>query len=446
MKHIKKILAAGICLAASLYLTPAMAAYEIDPDYTMKYNDPGKIEQRYRWHGPYEVKSVVLSDGEAKYGNYKYKVWYPVQQAGRERPRPLVITLNGTGGSCDKDEPIFRHLASWGFVVAGNTDAQTATGFSAEWTLDQALAANQDSKSPLYHQIDEKEIDPDYTMKYNDPGKIEQRYRWHGPYEVKSVVLSDGEAKYGNYKYKVWYPVQQAGRERPRPLVITLNGTGGSCDKDEPIFRHLASWGFVVAGNTDAQTATGFSAEWTLDQALAANQDSKSPLYHQIDEKEIGIVGYSQGGAGAYNTLEGKDGDKFKTMVTVSGVTESIGEKLHLPVWIYDPSKVTIPVFMAAGTGILDRKLITPLDEMKENYSKIQSKTAAMGRRKDADHLDIQTAADAYITAWLRWQLDDDIYAKRVFTGKAPEILRNPAWDNAEVRNPETTQPKQTEK
>ena len=105
MKHIKKILAAGICLAASLYLTPAMAAYEIDPDYTMKYNDPGKIEQRYRWHGPYEVKSVVLSDGEAKYGNYKYKVWYPVQQAGRERPRPLVITLNGTGGSCDKDEP-----------------------------------------------------------------------------------------------------------------------------------------------------------------------------------------------------------------------------------------------------------------------------------------------------------------------------------------------------
>ena len=37
MKHIKKILAAGICLAASLYLTPAMAAYEIDPDYTMKY-------------------------------------------------------------------------------------------------------------------------------------------------------------------------------------------------------------------------------------------------------------------------------------------------------------------------------------------------------------------------------------------------------------------------
>ena len=65
MKHIKKILAAGICLAASLYLTPAMAAYEIDPDYTMKYNAPGTIEQRHRWHGPYEVKPVVLSHGEA---------------------------------------------------------------------------------------------------------------------------------------------------------------------------------------------------------------------------------------------------------------------------------------------------------------------------------------------------------------------------------------------
>ena len=426
MKHIKKILAAGICLAASLYLTPAMAAYEIDPDYTMKYNDPGKIEQRYRWHGPYEVKSVVLSDGEAKYGNYKYKVWYPVQQAGRERPRPLVITLNGTGGSCDKDEPIFRHLASWGFVVAGNTDAQTATGFSAEWTLDQALAANQDSKSPLYHQIDEKEIGiVGYSQggagAYNTlEGKDGDKFKTM--VTVSGVTESIGE--------KLHLPVWIYD-----PSKVTI-----------PVFMAAGTGILVVAGNTDAQTATGFSAEWTLDQALAANQDSKSPLYHQIDEKEIGIVGYSQGGAGAYNTLEGKDGDKFKTMVTVSGVTESIGEKLHLPVWIYDPSKVTIPVFMAAGTGILDRKLITPLDEMKENYSKIQSKTAAMGRRKDADHLDIQTAADAYITAWLRWQLDDDIYAKRVFTGKAPEILRNPAWDNAEVRNPETTQPKQTEK
>ena len=86
MKHIKKILAAGICLAASLYLTPAMAAYEIDPDYTMKYNDPGKIEQRYRWHGPYEVKSVVLSDGEAKYGNTKSGI--PCSRQGAKGPDP----------------------------------------------------------------------------------------------------------------------------------------------------------------------------------------------------------------------------------------------------------------------------------------------------------------------------------------------------------------------
>ena len=66
MKHIKKILAAGICLAASLYLTPAMAAYEIDADYTTKYNDPGRIEQRSGWHVPYTLKSIILTDDEAK--------------------------------------------------------------------------------------------------------------------------------------------------------------------------------------------------------------------------------------------------------------------------------------------------------------------------------------------------------------------------------------------
>ena len=275
-------------------------------------------------------------------------------------------------------------------------------------------------------------ISPDYALEIQDKGKIEQYYRLPGTYPVKSSIISKNNPDYGNYKYKVWYPAVLEKRERTWPLVIMLNGTGGSCDNDEPLYEHLASWGFIVVGNTDSQTGLGYSAEYGLSQMKQLSRTEGSLFYQKVDEKHIGIVGYSQGGAGAYHALERNQNDDYQTMVTVSAVTKGISQKLHLKSWLYDTGNVKIPVFMVAGTGPLDRKLITPLSEMKENFQKLSNKDSVMGRRKRADHLEIQEQADAYITAWLRWQLKNDPYAKRVFTGDQPEIEHNPGWENVE--------------
>ena len=278
-------------------------------------------------------------------------------------------------------------------------------------------------------------ISPDYALEIQDKGKIEQYYRLPGTYQVKSSIISKNNPDYGNYKYKVWYPAVLEERERTWPLVIMLNGTGGSCDNDEPLYEHLASWGFIVLGNTDSQTGLGYSAEYGLSQMKQLSQTESSPFYQKVDEKHIGIVGYSQGGAGAYHALERNQNDDYQTMVTVSAVTKGISQKLHLKSWLYDTGKVKIPVFMVAGTGPLDRKLITPLSEMKENFQKLSNKDSVMGRRKRADHLEIQEQADAYITAWLRWQLKSDPYAKRVFTGDHPEIEHNPGWEQVDRKD-----------
>lgn len=277
-------------------------------------------------------------------------------------------------------------------------------------------------------------ISPDYATTITDAGKIEQYYRLPGTYAVKSQVISKKNPNYGNHTYKVWYPAVMEERERTWPMVFLLNGTGGSCDNDEPLYEHLASWGFLVVGNTDSQTGLGYSAsyDWELMQQLASM--SQSVFYQKVDTKHIGIVGYSQGGAGAYHALARPEGTIYKTMVTVSAVTKGISHKLHLKSWLYDTSRVRIPAFQVAGTGVLDRKLISPLDEMKENLANMkETPYGVMGRRKGADHLDIQEQADAYITAWLRWQLKGDPYAKRVFVGEQPEILSNPKWENVEI-------------
>ena len=67
----------------------------------------------------------------------------------------------------------------------------------------------------------------------------------------------------------------------------------------EPYFKRLASWGFIVAGNEDRQAGSGESTSLTLDYLLKLNDQSGSVFYQKISQTNIGIVGFSQGGAGA---------------------------------------------------------------------------------------------------------------------------------------------------
>ena len=48
---------------------------------------------------------------------------------------PLVLMVNGTGVEYPKYEATFKHLSSWGFIVAGNDDPSTADAISVIGTL-----------------------------------------------------------------------------------------------------------------------------------------------------------------------------------------------------------------------------------------------------------------------------------------------------------------------
>ena len=182
-------------------------------------------------------------------------------------------------------------------------------------------------------------ITDEYWITTADRGKIEQRYRSLGIYEVAKKTVSRKEEQYGNYTYRVWYPKRLETENRKWPMVFLLNGTTSTCDLDEPIFEHLASWGFIVVGNTDRNTGLGYSAEWGLELMDKLAADRKSVFFQKIDEENLGIGGHSQGGVGAVKTiLFRKGGGRFKTVVTVSAVTESFADKLKMNSWKYDAS------------------------------------------------------------------------------------------------------------
>ena len=277
-------------------------------------------------------------------------------------------------------------------------------------------------------------ITDEYWITTADRGKIEQRYRSLGIYEVAKKTVSRKEEQYGNYTYRVWYPKRLETENRKWPMVFLLNGTTSTCDLDEPIFEHLASWGFIVVGNTDRNSGLGYSAEWGLELMDKLAADRKSVFFQKIDEENLGIGGHSQGGVGAVKTiLFRKGGRRFKTVVTVSAVTESFADKLKMNSWKYDASAVNVPWFMVSGDR-LDDRLITPLPDMEKIFQK--AKTAmVMGRRSHADHSHVQAEADAYVTAWFRWQLAGDRYAAKAFLGKDAEILTNKGWNHTARKN-----------
>ncbi len=289
-------------------------------------------------------------------------------------------------------------------------------------------------------------VKEDYHRTSETGGEIEAKYTALGAYEVGYFEIeTDTDYK----KIRVWYPAELESENKTYPLVIMVNGTGVPCAKYEAIFKHLASWGFIVVGNEDENARTGKSSSESLSFMLEQNKDSSSIFYGKIDENSIGIGGHSQGGVGAVNAVTNYDNGTYYTAMWTASTTSSfmtqdsgLGKE-----WQYDTSKVTIPYFMVAGASGLDAGTATSFDEtegqgicplwsLQENYEKIgDTVEKVMARRKNTDHAPMLYSADGYMTAWFMYQLQGDEYAKGAFCGRNAEILTNENWQDARTNH-----------
>ncbi len=281
--------------------------------------------------------------------------------------------------------------------------------------------------------------------KFAEPaGDVERRYTGLGSHGVASTTFDAGDDLCK--QYKVLYPADMQEGER-YPVVVVVNGTGSTADNCEPQMRHLASWGFIVAGNMDQNTRTGASAEATLDFMLAQNDDPSSPLHGHIDTERMGIEGHSQGGVGVINAVTAQpNGGRYAAMYTASATGNYWGQdSVFGSEWAYDVTKVRIPYLMTAGTGSFDAGTatdiaategqgITPLYDMLHNFDAIPSGVPkVMARAVGKDHGDMPACGDAYMTAWFAYWLQGDEEAGRAFFGDGAEILANPNWQDVQV-------------
>ena len=284
----------------------------------------------------------------------------------------------------------------------------------------------------------------DYYTQTQTGGEIEETYTAMGEYDVDYAEYPAQDLLIK--QYKIWYPSALAGEEgREWPIVVMANGTGVPASRYTPVFRHLASWGFVVIGNEMQNSWSGGASAGALDLLAELNEDPSSLFYHKLDLDNVGSAGHSQGAIGAINAVTTQpNGDSYKALYLASTPSSLYASTLE---WAYDPALIDVPCFMTAGTGLLDageagspevaeeaqEVSIAPLWSQEENYGLIPDSVPKLrARRTGADHAEILPWPDGYMTAWFMYWLQGDEAAGRAFFGPDAEIVHNPLWQDIE--------------
>ena len=263
---------------------------------------------------------------------------------------------------------------------------------------------------------------------------LEGKYAQKGDYEVSHTDVSSENKSIG--KIRIYYPSALHNTDQKYPMIMIVNGSGTPAKKYLPFFERLSSWGFIVVGTDDPQTGTGETTSITLDYML-----KESSVKDHIDTDNIGIAGYSQGGAGALCAITNfENGNMYKTVFTGSAAYPYLAINMG---WNYDYTKINIPYFMTAATGTSDdqnvenineefggvaplKSLIQIYEGMSDTVFKIRARVSG------AEHTEMLNKTDSYMTAWMLYHLKGDEEAGKVFLGEDAEILLNSHWTDIE--------------
>ena len=281
---------------------------------------------------------------------------------------------------------------------------------------------------------------------------IEKYFLEPGTHCVRYFTESAHDIKLKNYH--IWYPGElEHSQNKSYPVIVICNGTGYRATRFSSVFRHLASWGFVVIGTDEEWSGKGRGAILALRFLLKQNKTAESRFYRKLDPEKIGIAGHSQGGAGAINAItKYPEGRLFKTLFSISGVQQKQADS-----WIlrcaYEPGLLRLPVMMTATSNPYGwdeinperpHLAICPLESMQKNKAEILKNfntTVVIARvaHKRKYHADNLAMSAPYMTAWFSYWLKGETSAGKFFLGAEPELKRNPCWQDVEIHAAEQT-------
>jgi dienelactone hydrolase len=207
--------------------------------------------------------------------------------------------------------------------------------------------------------------------------------------------------------YRIVYPKNMTGNH---PIIAWGNGTAAPTLIYQPIFNHLASWGFVVVASNSGMAQSGREMIEGIDYLIEQNNNTSSKFYGMLDVQHIGTTGHSQGGGGAINSATDP---RVTCTAPIAPSPGRIGQ-------------VNGPVFLIAGETDI---IVSPLMIYLNSYV-FSTKPTILGVASGMGHfgfLGDMGNARGYLTAWFMHHLQGDDYAAQAFIGEC-EICDNDKW------------------
>lgn len=263
------------------------------------------------------------------------------------------------------------------------------------------------------------------------PYPIESTYKVRG----SLGVLSSDVVQAGAVTFKLFYPNDLGAGALSHPLITFGTGTNGSPSDYPGLLTQLASWGFIVVATTDGTEASGVEMRQGVDYMLAENSRAGSVFYHEVNASAIGALGHSQGAGGAVNAAT--DDARVRTTVPIGLPDEKFVK--GPPEDFFHVEDIRVPVLFLGGAA--DKFVASPAT-LTDFYNRVPNGVpAGVGSLKGASHSAIKRDGGGflgYVTAWMRYQLSGDTYARGAFvpTGTTPaEFTVNTVWQNTALKN-----------
>lgn len=340
----------------------------------------------------------------------------------QEEENKISLELKNKKGNINKEQLLLYSSANQSLINykyslnKGKTACASASGICCWLTLGIIIVLGVFSAYPF--------VPNEYYKNFHSDQFYENFYsKIDSSREIKTeeVEMESKDRKKIFNKLNVYYPYEllQSSSEY-FPLVIVSNPEGVNYLDYDSVFRHLASYGFIVVGNDDLG-AEDETLIRVIDKLHKMNNDHYL-FKNKFNLNEIGLIGYYQGSLPVINLLTTLPYNNSIAAAYVSCLRNYDLDKNRL---LEKVKIISTPIFQTGPKKGFNYKSI-----MEEIYAKLNSTEKLGFLRKGKDQGSMVIYGDPYMTAWFDYKLKRNLNGSQIFNKTEGEIFINKDWEN----------------
>ena len=282
---------------------------------------------------------------------------------------------------------------------------------------------------------DPQQVPKNYYDLEDNEGDLEKVYSKMGEYRPNKESIKFDENK--KYNYMIFYPKDESNSNEDikYPVIIFLNNLDRTYEINEPIFNHLASYGFVIITDDNKNSTNGESIKQIIDNINDLNNNQSFILYNKFDINNIGISCHDQSVISLLKITEDVNlRDKIKSVFCAAPLPQN---DIILKKYYYFYKNMTFkniffisPLNDPVFTDNKYYKDIIMVIPRNINYNKI-----LIAQRNHTTRDNILWKSDAYHTAWFLSTLKNNETANTIFEDNGEIFSNAKVWSKVTIRS-----------